>query len=224
MSDKNLASEKITLLMELRRAGILNTHLLSVIEKIPRELFIPQYFYRQAYDNIAISIGYGQTISQPKVVADMIQALEISHSLKILEIGTGSGYMTAILSKLSRRIYTIERIRELMIEAQQRFDYLRIHNITTLIADGIKGWVEQAPFDRIIVSAVSQAPPKALLTQLKENGILIIPIGDVSENQWIMKYKRIKIETNDLEDFTTEKLFPVRFVPLVKNLPKPYQL
>jgi protein-L-isoaspartate(D-aspartate) O-methyltransferase len=216
MIDKTLDAEKLKLLMELRRSGI-DTKLLSIIERTPREAFVPDYFFRQAYDNIAIAIGQGQTISQPKIVAEMIQELEVGERMKVLEIGTGSGYMTAILAKLCRRVYTIERIRELLIDAQMRFEKLHIRNVTTLIADGTKGWPDQAPFDRIIASAVASEPPQALLEQLSLGGILIIPIGEVNGDQWVMKYKRLE------DGFESTQLWPVRFVPLVDNNAKPAQ-
>ncbi|TAN58939.1 MAG: protein-L-isoaspartate O-methyltransferase, partial [Rhodospirillales bacterium] len=141
-----VSSRKIRLLMELRAGGVIDTKVLSAIELTPRELFVENNFQDQAYDNNALPIGCGQTISQPLIVGLMTQALEVGDRMKVLEIGTGSGYQTAILSKLARRVYTMERHRPLLKQAEERFRQLRLHNITSLAGDGFKGWPEQAPF------------------------------------------------------------------------------
>ena len=145
-----LEARKIRLVMELRQQGVTDQAVLSAVERIPREVFIPDSFRDQAYENTALPIGQGQTISQPAVVGYMTQALEIGSRMKVLEIGTGCGYQAAVLSKLCRRVYSIERYRELLRDADKRFTALRIGNVTTQWGDGMKGWPEQAPFDRII--------------------------------------------------------------------------
>ncbi len=204
-----LESTKIRLVMELRQQGITDKDVMSAIERVPREVFVPEAFHDQAYENTALPIGHGQTISQPVVVAYMTQALELGPRMKVLEVGTGCGYQAAVLAQLCRRVYTIERYRELMREAEQRIRTLRINNVTTKWGDGTKGWPEQAPFDRIIVTAAAPQVPQALFDQLADNGILIAPVGRTTYEQTLMRYRR---KGDKLE---SEKLWPVRFVPLV---------
>ncbi|MBF0267339.1 MAG: protein-L-isoaspartate(D-aspartate) O-methyltransferase [Alphaproteobacteria bacterium] len=207
-----VSSRKIRLLMDLRAGGVIDTKVLSAIELTPREKFVEYSFLDQAYDNNALPIGCGQTISQPLVVGLMTQALNLGDRMKVLEIGTGSGYQTAILSKLARRVYTIERHRPLMKQAEERFKELRLHNITTLCGDGFKGWPEQAPFDRIILTAAPFDVPKVLLDQLDVGGILVAPLGDENGEQHLVKYTRTET------DFEIESLFGVRFVPLLPGV------
>jgi protein-L-isoaspartate(D-aspartate) O-methyltransferase len=207
-----LEARKIRLVMELRQQGITDKAVLSAIERIPREAFIPPNFHDQAYENIALPIGHGQTISQPAVVGYMTQALELGDRMKVLEVGTGCGYQAAVLSRLCRRVYTIERYRELMREAEKRFQAMRIGNIVTRWGDGGKGWAEQAPFDRIIVTAAAKEVPQALLDQLADGGILIAPVGRNTFDQVLVRVRR-KGDT-----FESEDLWPVRFVPLVDGL------
>ena len=140
-------ANKIRLLMELRRAGITDTDVLSAIERVPREVFIPEAFQDRAYEDTALPIARGQTISQPYVVAYMTAALQVTKRMRVLEIGTGSGYQAAVLSHLARRVFTIERQRDLLIEAEKLFERLRLTNITVRYGDGFKGWPEAAPFD-----------------------------------------------------------------------------
>ena len=170
-------------------------------------------FRDQTYANTALPIGHGQTISEPRVVAIMIQALDLGERMKVLEVGTGSGYQAAVLSHLCRRVYTIERHRELLREAIARFDALGLHNVTTLPADGSRGWPEQAPFERIIVAAVAEDAPPALVEQLAPGGIMVLPLGDGHDGQAIVRMRR----TDD--GMETESLGPVRFVPLVGGMP-----
>jgi protein-L-isoaspartate(D-aspartate) O-methyltransferase len=195
--------------MELRRQGITDTRVLRAIEKVPREVFVPETFRDQAYENRALPIGQGQTISQPYVVALMSQALDCGDRMKVLEIGTGSGYQAAVLAHLCRRVYTVERYRDLMKIAEQRFAECRISNIVTRIGDGTKGWPEQAPFDRIIVTAAAQDAPEALLEQLADGGIMVIPVGRDPLHQELIKVVRKG------EEFERTSLGGVRFVPLV---------
>jgi protein-L-isoaspartate(D-aspartate) O-methyltransferase len=204
-----LESTKIRLVMELRQQGITDKDVLSAIERVPREAFVPETFHDQAYENTALPIGHGQTISQPAVVAFMTQALELGPRMKVLEIGTGCGYQAAVLAQLCRRVYTIERYRELLREAEKRFRELRINNVTTRWGDGAKGWPEQAPFDRIIVTAAAREVPETLFEQLADDGILIAPVGRTSYEQVLVRYRR-KGDTREVE-----KLWPVRFVPLI---------
>src|SRR6202040_2812840 len=154
-----LATKKVRLIMELRALGVTDTRVLGAIERVPREAFLPDTFRDRAYENVALPVGHGQTISQPLVVAHMTEALEVGERHKVLEIGTGSGYQTAVLARLCRRVFTIERHRALLKEAEKRGAELRLHNVTSRFGDGTKGWPEQAPFDRIIVTAAAPELP-----------------------------------------------------------------
>lgn len=200
--------------MALRQQGIHDTDVLSAMEKIPREEFVPQEFHDQAYENTALPIARGQTISQPLVVAMMTQELDLNDRDKVLEIGTGSGYQASILSLLCRRVYTIERHRPLMEEAKKKFEKLKLRNITEIVADGMKGWPKQAPFDKIIVTAGAvEKPPEALKEQLKIGGIMVIPVGQDPNTQMLQRHKK---EDDDL--FAVQDLMPVRFVPLLPDV------
>lgn len=210
MSDKFL-NAKIKLLMELRRHTNANAHVLSAIETVPREIFVPSMFESQAYDDIALPIEAGQTISQPTVVATMTSALEVGDRMRVLEIGTGSGYQTAILSKLARRVYTIERHKELLQVAEDKFAQLGLSNVTAIAGDGTKGWPEAAPFDRIIVTAAAAKVPAELLDQLAVGGIMVIPVGDPSGNQILLRIIR------DEDGYSSQHMMDVRFVPLVEG-------
>src|SRR4029079_2508821 len=160
------AQDQIGLIMQLRRRGIRDNAVLRAIERVPRELFVDEAFADHAYQDIALPIDCGQTISQPYVVALMTERLQLDERHKVLEIGTGSGYQTAILARLSRRVFSVERHRELMAEAGLRFEQLSLPNIACRFGDGSKGWPEQAPFDRIIVTAAPAEIPMALVEQL----------------------------------------------------------
>lgn len=210
----SIAARKIRLIMKLRRSGITDSDVLSAIELVPREYFIPATFHDQAYEDIALPIGMGQTISQPMIVAMMTQALKLNDRHKVLEIGTGSGYQAAVLAKLCRRVYTIERHRPLLEKAEERLTGLRIYNYTAKAADGMLGWKEQAPFDRIIVTAAARTDvPQPLLDQLAPEGIMIIPVGE-NGGQYIYRITR-----TGNADFDCEQLSPVRFVPLLPDMP-----
>ncbi|MBL4721391.1 MAG: protein-L-isoaspartate(D-aspartate) O-methyltransferase [Alphaproteobacteria bacterium] len=208
-----LAAQKIRLILELRQAGITDTEILAAVEKSPRELFVPPTFGDRAYDSVALPIGHGQTISQPVVVARMIAALDLNDRIKVLEIGAGSGYQTSILSHLCRRVYAIERHRDLLRDAQERLDMLKRYNVTAVVGDGMKGWPDQAPFERIIVSAAAAEVPDALIDQLAEGGVMIIPIGDQRRDQMITRVSR----QNGV--ISMDELWPVRFLPLVPGRP-----
>lgn len=206
-------ARKIRLVMDLRRQGVIDTRVLSAIERVPRERFVPEPFVDQAYENVALPIGKGQTISQPLVVALMTQALEIGERMKVLEIGTGSGYQAAVLARLCRRLYTIERHKSLLAEAEQRFRGLKINNITSKFGDGTRGWPEQAPFDRILVTAAASEMPQQLVEQLAEGGRLVLPLATPTGDQEV-----VRIHRRDGE-ILLERLFPVRFVPLIAGAP-----
>ena len=181
---------KIRLILELRDYGISDSKVLSAIERIPREKFIPKAFQNQAYENIALPIGNEQTISQPLIVVLMTQALELKKSHKVLEIGTGSGYQTSILSILSRRVYTIERIKSLLVRAENNFNMLKLTNIVSKHADGNLGWKEQIPFDRIIFTAATKEISQKIINHLQENGIIVAPMI-INSNQVLTKFIKI---------------------------------
>lgn len=201
-------SRKIRLLMSLRRAGISDAATLRAIERTPRDLFVSGGFEDQSWDDRALPIECGQTISQPYIVALMTESLKLDDRCKVLEIGTGSGYQAAILARIARRVYTIERYRSLMAEAERRFRELKITNIVPRVADGGKGWTEQAPFDRIIVTAAAPFRPDALLDQLKPGGIMVAPVG-AGEVQRLIRYQK-----DEGGAVSEEELTQVRFVPL----------
>ncbi len=205
-------ARKVRLIMELRREGIKDTRVLSAIERVPREIFVPDAFRDQAYDNIPLPIGSGQTISQPFIVAFMTEALSVGERMKVLEVGTGSGYQAAVLSHLCRRVYTIERHRPLLKITEDRFKVLRRHNITSRFGDGYKGWPEQAPFERIIVTAAAPDLPNALVSQLAVGGVMVIPVGENALEQDIVRLTRRE------KDVEVETLRPVRFVPMVEGI------
>lgn len=203
---------KIELIMALRNQGIRDQAILEAIERTPREMFLGDPFQPMAYADQALPIACGQTISQPYIVAFMTDRLKLNDRCKVLEIGTGSGYQTAILSPLCRRVYTIERYRTLAKDAEERFKVLGLANITQMVGDGYKGWPKQAPFDRIIVTAAANDVPKALADQLAVGGIMVIPL---EEGPMAQELYRI---TRDAQGFSRERLLPVRFVPLVEGV------
>ena len=215
-----LQAHKIRLIMELRHSGVTDTAVLAAIERTPREAFVPETFRDRAYDPRTLPIGCGQTVSNPQVVALMTQALSPERSHKVLEIGTGSGYQAAVLARLSRRVYTIERHKALLLEAENRLKALRIHNITTRHGDGSVGWPEQAPFDRILLTASAEKVPPKIAEQLAPGGVLVLPMGGERGPQRLMRIER-KAEGG----WHADDLGPVRFVPLVAGaLPRPEPL
>lgn len=205
----------IRLLMELRRMGVADTRTLSALERVPREMFVADPFLDQAYENTALPIGCGQTVSQPLVVALMTQALEVGDRMKVLEVGTGSGYQAAVLAQMCRRLYSVERHKPLLAQAEARFKRLRLHNITARVGDGSRGWPEQAPFDRIMVTAAAPDIPPALVEQLKPDGIMVLPLGDVGG----IDQELVRI-TKTADGIDIHPFMPVRFVPLVEGLPE----
>lgn len=202
------SARKIRLVLELRGGGVTDTRALGAMERIPRELFVPAPFRDKAHDDVALPIGHHQTLSAPLVVARMTQALEVGERHKVLEIGTGSGYQTAVLASLCRRVYTVERITELLIEAQARLAELRITNVTALCGDGALGWPSQAPFDRIMVTAAAAEVPKVLVDQLAADGVMVLPVEDEGGQRLV----RVRHTEGGAE---TEDLASVKFVPLV---------
>ncbi len=216
------ARRKKQLIDHLRSvSGISDERVLSAIESIPRERFVLEASELLAWEDTALPIAEGQTISQPTVVAKMTEALELSDRDKVLEIGTGSGYQACILAKLCRRVYTIERHRPLHLSSEKLFKELGLRNITTLCADGMKGWppihgIYQHPFDKIIVTcAARNEPPPALLDQLRVGGILVIPVGPPGE-QMLKRYRRETVET-----YSSHNIMEVRFVPLLPDVAPP---
>ena len=196
------ATRKMQFLYALRSKGVTDARVLNAMEQIDRGPFIRGLF------------ACGQTISQPSVVALMTQALDVSSRDKVLEVGTGSGYQAAILSKLARRVYTIDRHRRLVVEARQIFEDLALSNITAITGDGSFGLPEQAPFDRIIVTAAAEDPPGPLLAQLKVGGIMVVPVGQSDTVQHLIRVR--KTETG----LEYDELRKVRFVPLLEGLGK----
>ena len=211
------------LVKELRQQGIDDERVLGAIEHTPRELFVEAPFFDSAYHNSALPIACGQTISQPFVVAYMTEHLGLDDKVRVLEIGTGSGYQAAILSPLCRRVYTVERHRPLLEKAKARFAQLKLENVVARHGDGFAGWPEQAPFDRIVLSCAVQKVPQVLVEQLKIGGVLVAPVGTVPKSDGFAVLesisqrlvKMIRTETGVAEEF----LIPVVFVPMLSGLP-----
>ena len=189
--------------------GIRDERVINAFLEVPRHLFLDDAFYDQAYDDNPLPIGEKQTISQPYIVALMTEALQLKGTERVLEIGTGSGYQTAILARLAEQVYSIERIPGLAKRARKVFDNLKYTNIVVTISDGTLGWREHAPYDGIIVTAGAPRPPKALLDQLGKGGRLVIPVGD-EVSQTLMVYIR-----QDDGQFETEDRGGCRFVKLI---------
>ena len=202
------------LILGLRRQGVTDARVLEAMEAIDRAVFVHPQFLDQAWEDAALPIDRGQTISQPFVVGLMTQALDVSPRHRVLEIGTGSGYQAAVLSKLARFVYSVERYRPLLAEAETRFKALGLDNIITRHGDGSKGWPEQAPFDRIIVTAAAPHEPHDLIAQLKPGGVMVAPVGKAG-SQYLHRYVAEEGGT-----FRRESLIEVRFVPLVEGVAK----
>jgi protein-L-isoaspartate(D-aspartate) O-methyltransferase len=200
------------LVLALRSQGVTDPAVLAAIERTPRDLFTPELFKARSWEDSALPIACGQTISQPFIVGLMTQALTLEPRARVLEIGTGSGYQTSVLSRLARLVYTIERYRTLKREAEARFETLGLTNVITKFGDGGQGWPEQAPFDRILVTAAAPSEPKLLLRQLKPAGVLVAPIGK-GPVQRLMRYAG-----DGAGGFPAEVLCEVRFVPLLEGV------
>jgi protein-L-isoaspartate(D-aspartate) O-methyltransferase len=204
-------TRKARLVLGLRSQGVTEPSVLSAIERTPRDLFTPELFRERAWEDSALPIACGQTISQPYIVGLMTQSLQLEPRSRVLEIGTGSGYQTAVLARIARLVYTVERYRTLLREAEERFKTLGLLNIVTRFGDGGEGWLEQAPFDRILVTAAAPGEPKTLLAQLKPSGVLVAPVGK-GPVQSLKRY------TGDGKGgFKAEMLCDVRFVPLLEG-------
>ncbi len=211
---ESIAERKMQFLFALRSKGVTDARVLQAMEKIDRGPFVRGLFAERAYEDMPLPIACGQTISQPSVVGLMTQALMITPRDKVLEVGTGSGYQAAILSQLARRVYTVDRHRRLVREASEIFREMDLTNITAMTADGSFGLPEQAPFDRIIVTAAAEDPPGPLLAQLKIGGIMVVPVGQSNAVQSLIKVTRTE------DGFDYDELRPVRFVPLLEGLGK----
>ena len=210
--DDSPETRRARLILGLRSQGVSDPAVLAALEHTPRDLFTPDLFQERAWEDSALPIACGQTISQPFIVGLMTQALTLEPRARVLEIGTGSGYQTAVLSRLARLVYTVERYRTLMGEAEARFKRLHLGNIITRFGDGGEGWPEQAPFDRILVTAAAPSEPKALLAQLKPSGVLVAPIGR-GPVQTLKRYAG-----DGKGGFREEVLCEVRFVPLLEGV------
>lgn len=210
--DPDTAERKMQFLFALRSRGVTDGRVLTAMEKVDRGPFVRGHFAGRAYEDMPLPIACGQTISQPSVVGLMTQALKIQPRNKVLEVGTGSGYQAAILSQLARRVYTVDRHRRLVAEANAIFREMDLTNITALVGDGSFGLPDQAPFDRILVTAAAEDPPGPLLAQLKVGGIMVLPVGQSDAVQSLIRVTRTE------QGFDYDELLPVRFVPLVEGL------
>ncbi len=196
----------------LRTQGVTDQRVLQAMERTDRAHFVKGIFSDRAYEDVPLPIPCGQTISQPSVVGLMTQALNVQPRDKVLEVGTGSGYQAAILSQLARRVYTVDRYASLVSKAKKIFETLDLGNITTLVGDGSHGLIDQAPFDRILVTAAAEDPPGPLLAQLKIGGIMVVPVGQSNAVQDLIRVTR----TDDGYEY--DELRAVRFFPLVEGL------
>ena len=210
--DGSAAEMKMRFLFALRSRGVTDNRVLSVMERVDRGQFVRGLFAERSYEDMPLPIACGQTISQPSVVGIMTQALNVQPRDTVLEVGTGSGYQAAILSQLARRVYTVDRHKRLVREAQEIFRDLGLVNIVSMVADGSFGLPDQAPFDRIIVTAAAEDPPGPLLAQLKVGGIMVVPVGQSDTVQHLIKVTRLA------SGYDYEELRPVRFVPLVEGI------
>ncbi len=218
MPDEPLSAEeadetrRAKLVLGLRSGGVTDAAVLRAIEDTPRHLFVPELFQARAWEDSALPIACGQTISQPQIVGLMTQALQLQQRFRVLEIGTGSGYQTVVLAKIARYVYTVERYRTLLSDAEKRIKALGLLNVISRFGDGSEGWPEQAPFDRILVTAAAPEEPVRLLAQLKPNGVLVAPVGRGA-------VQRLRRYVGDGRgSFVKEELGDVRFVPLLPGV------
>jgi protein-L-isoaspartate(D-aspartate) O-methyltransferase len=206
------AEAKMQFLFALRSKGVTDARVLTAMERVDRAMFVKGIFADRAYEDMPLPIASGQTISQPSVVGIMTQALNVTSRDKVLEVGTGSGYQAAILSHLARRVYTIDRYRRLVTDAKAIFERLDLTNVIPFVGDGSFGLPDQAPFDRILVTAAAEDPPGPLLAQLRVGGIMVLPVGQSDAVQSLIRVTRTE------DGFDYDELRPVRFVPLVEGL------
>ena len=203
---------KLMIKNQLQSRGIRDDAVLEVMRSVERHNFVPENYRDRAYSDGPLPIGHGQTISQPYIVAFMTEQLQVSSQHKVLEIGTGSGYQAAILGELAKHVFTIEIIPELAEGAKNILNHLSYKNITVRAGDGYKGWPEEAPFERIMVTAAPTEVPQTLVDQLAPGGRMILPVGA----QFLVQYLWV-IEKDDQGTVRKEKILPVRFVPMVKE-------
>ena len=202
--------ERMEFQLALRRRGISDQAVLRAMEEVPREKFVAPGFVQSAYADQALPIECGQTISQPFVVAYMTERLEVGPDHRVLEVGTGSGYQAAVLSRLAREVVTIERYRTLADTAGERLKALGCANVTVRVGDGMGGAPDLAPFDRIMVTAAAEDVPEALVVQLAEDGKMVLPVGPRHDAQYLVKFTK-----HPGGRLTREELIAVRFVPLL---------
>jgi protein-L-isoaspartate(D-aspartate) O-methyltransferase len=207
-NSENAAAERMVKL-QIENRDVRDTRVLEAMRRLPRHLFVPPGSRSLAYEDHPVSIGHGQTISQPYMVAFMTQALELRGGERVLEVGTGSGYQTAVLAELCRAVFTVERIPELAAAAESALAALGYGNISLLVGDGSEGWPEHAPFDGILVAAAAPAIPRRLREQLADNGVMVIPVGDWRRTQEILLVRRTGGAV------TVERSIGCRFVPLI---------
>ena len=192
---------------QIRRRGVLDRHVLEAVEKVPRHLFVPEKLRNDSYQDFPLSIGFGQTISQPYIVAYMTEKLRLTKNEKVLEIGVGSGYQTAILAELAKEVYSIEVVPELASATELKLKSMGYTNIRIKQGDGYKGWQEYSPFDAINITAAPEEIPRELVNQLKVGGRMIVPVGSFSQQLYFI--------TKNENAIIQKELFGVRFVPMI---------
>lgn len=200
-----------TMLKQLVGQGIRDERVLQALASVPRERFIDEALSHQAYDNTALPIGAGQTISQPYIVAKMTELLKLTPDSTVLEIGTGSGYQTAVLANMARHVYSVERIKSLQWQAKRRLKQLDLHNVSTRHGDGWEGWAVRGPFDAIIVTAAPDEIPQSLMEQLTDGGRMVLPVGEPQQSQLLQLVQR------QGDQFVVDTIEMVRFVPMLKG-------
>jgi len=212
MEKKFMTLREKMVLEQIERRGIKDKNVLEAMKKVPRHLFVPEEYINEAYEDYPLPIGEGQTISQPYIVAKMTELLEIKKGEKVLEIGTGSGYQAAVLAEVGAKVYTIEILPKLAEKAKKTLSSLGYENVTVLVGDGFKGYIQEAPYDKIIVTAAPEKIPQPLIEQLKVGGKLVIPVGKYDQE--------LKVVTKKEEGIIVESVLPVRFVPMVGEVEK----
>jgi protein-L-isoaspartate(D-aspartate) O-methyltransferase len=204
--------DQMQFLYTLRKRGVTDVDVLTAMERTDRAFFVTGVFAERVYQDMPLPIGCGQTISQPSVVGMMTQALGVTKKCKVLEVGTGSGYQAAVLAQLARRVYTVDRHRDLVITAKAKFEALDLGNVIAMRADGSRGLPDQAPFDRIMLTAAAEDPPAPLLAQLRVGGIMVLPVGQTDAVQTLIRVEKTE------DGLNYEELGDVRFVPLVEGI------
>ncbi len=212
MEKKYMGLRERMVLEQIQRRGIKDERVLEAMRKVPRHLFVSEEWRNEAYEDYPLPIGEGQTISQPYIVAKMTELLDVRDGEKVLEIGTGSGYQAAILAEIGAQVYTIEILPKLAENAKKTLQDLGYKNVNVLIGDGFKGYLPEAPYDKIIVTAAPEKIPQPLIDQLKVGGRLVIPVGKYNQE--------LKLVIKKEEGITVENVLPVRFVPMVGEVEK----